>query len=142
MKRYVKVIYEDIVKSEQGQFEVALKETLAPFGPEYTEYDGNANYADNFEKFVVDAFECGFIRISEFVAIPVFQIKKFLEHAPKEAPKKKAVGKKPRYGKRPDSKKVSGSYTPEKTKIPPPPPRPSNRKIKESKDTPEKEEVK
>lgn len=67
-------------------------QALVPFSDLNTRYDTGISYKDNFEKFVSDSFECGFVYLSDEYAIPVFKILAFIAH--KEKDEKPDVDKK------------------------------------------------
>ena len=96
MQQYVRIYYNKIVVSGiNGELSEELATDLAPFGRNETPYEPSCSYDENFERFMVDAYECGFVRITPERAISVYQIKEFRAHnvAPKAT--KKATKKKP-----------------------------------------------
>lgn len=72
----IKIIYED-VRQEGDLYSTVLKQISIPFGGKNTLWLDKVNYAENFDAFVQDAMECGFVYINPTTAITVFQIKSF-----------------------------------------------------------------
>jgi len=98
MTKQVKIIYEDC-KSDIGTIVPKLTWALVPFGSLNSPYSDSTSYADNFEHFVQDSFESGFLYLDANEAIPIFQVKKFLAHNPPDPtnnqnPSKKKAKKK------------------------------------------------
>ena len=107
--KYIKIIYEDWVKDVKVNgitFMSKIVEALCPFGNLNTLWTDSRSYTDNFEMFVQDVFECGFVYLSKSEAIPVFCIKKFLVYEDnKPKPQNKSQDKSNLQNKRRSGKK-------------------------------------
>lgn len=103
MGNYLKLIYEDWEK-KNGTFSPVLKESLVPFGEPNTIWLDESSYDDNFEFFVQDVFECGFLFLNEKV-ITIFQIKNFSKH--KDGSNQKNKSRKSRNPRSKNSKKIT-----------------------------------
>jgi len=82
MEKYVKIIYEDC-KLNSPSSDVCysvLKEALISFGGKNTLWLDKVDYSENFDTFVQDAIDCGFVYINPTTAITIFQIKSFQHH--------------------------------------------------------------
>ena len=90
MKRSIEIIYEDCIEVN-GKLTLGLKTGFVDFSSRNTEYADSMPYKDNFEQFLHDTFECGFVYLTEEQVVSVFQIKKYIMiDAPKAStPKKK-----------------------------------------------------
>ena len=86
MKHYVKIYYNKVTDNGNGEFVEKLVTELVPFLKNQTPYEESASYEDNFERFISEAFECGFIMTSSNRAISILQIKEFHRHKPKPKP--------------------------------------------------------
>lgn len=73
----IKIIYEDVRKEGENLYSKVIKQISIPFGGKNTLWLDKVNYAENFDAFVQDAMECGFVYINPTTAITVFQIKSF-----------------------------------------------------------------
>lgn len=73
----IKIIYEDVRKEGENLYSTVIKQISIPFGGKNTLWLDKVNYAENFDAFVQDAMECGFVYINPTTAITVFQIKSF-----------------------------------------------------------------
>ena len=76
---YVKIIYE-YAKEDNNRIVPILKEALVPFCERNTIYLNDISYSDNFDNFLQDAFEGGYIYLNDTHAIPVFNIKSFFAY--------------------------------------------------------------
>jgi hypothetical protein len=95
MAEKIKIIYEDWegkqTRSPKGvevSFNPVVKEALVLFNEQNTIWQDYLSYNDNFDAFVQDIFECGFVYVSPTEVITIFQIKK-CEMYNSEPPKKK-----------------------------------------------------
>lgn len=113
MTRYVKIIYEDwegYGLGEQRYHRSEIKESLVPFGDYNTMWNEGLSYAENFEAFIQDSFECGFVYVSGTKAVTVLQIKAFEHYNPptNQQPRRdnqrnsRKRGNKRRYSHRPE----------------------------------------
>ena len=77
---YEKEVYKPVSgDGTNGQRWITEKaQTLVAFSDLNTRYDEGLSYRDNFEKFIRDSFECGFVFLNDEYAIPVFKILAFM----------------------------------------------------------------
>ena len=122
MRKYVKVIYED-VQEEGGIFVTELQSALAPFSERNTVFSDSVSYRENFEQFMQDAFECGYIYLTPDHAISILQIKSYLAHDPVAAPEQKA---KPNQQKKQNQQKKAKKVNRRRVT---PKPNPTNQKL-------------
>lgn len=76
MDKKIKIIYEDFKRSNK-RYVPEIKSVLVSFGNYNTEYVETMSYEENFDAFVNDVFECGFLYLNDKKALSVFQVKSF-----------------------------------------------------------------
>jgi len=113
MAKQIRIIYEDFVSKKtssnrgaKNEFIPEIKDALVPFSDQNSVWQSVSTYEENFDAFVQDAFECGFIYVTPEVAISILQIKKFEMYNPENTKPKKKQTSRRRQGK-PKSKPQS-----------------------------------
>lgn len=85
MSRFVRVFYNKVVRNQAtGELMEKLTTDLAPFSPNGTPYENNSSYDDNFERFVIDSYECGFVKFDTARAVSILQVKEWEHYLPAE----------------------------------------------------------
>lgn len=74
-KKNLKIIYENYVKN-QNKYISYIKESIVSFEKPNSEWINNYSYDENFEIFIEDVFDRGYVYIGDQV-VSVFMIKSF-----------------------------------------------------------------
>ncbi|MFA7219419.1 MAG: hypothetical protein WC119_02865 [Synergistaceae bacterium] len=102
MEKYVKIVFEDWTKSQtqspqgvQTSFAPIIKEALVKFTDQNSVYVENTTYQENFDMFLQDVADCGYIYLNPNRAISTSQVKYFEAHNPTCPTENRADNNKP-----------------------------------------------
>lgn len=91
MEKYIKIVFEDWTRSQtqspqgvQISFAPVIKEALVKFTDQNSVYVENTTYQENFDMFLQDVADCGYIYLNPNRAISTSQVKYFEAHNPPE----------------------------------------------------------
>jgi len=76
MMKSIKIMYEDWINTT-GLATCIIKEAIVDFDGNNTPYVESMSYSDNFDSFIHDAFNSGFVYLTPRKAVSILQIKYF-----------------------------------------------------------------
>jgi len=77
MTKSIKILYENWSVNGIGGVSSKIEEAIVNFDGNNTPYVDSMSYADNFDSFVHDVFNSGFVYINQRKAVSILQIKCF-----------------------------------------------------------------